>query len=249
MLSRRVRWLRGSIPACAGEPRACAWRLRRRSVYPRVCGGTGRCRHFRSDSPPLSPRVRGNPPGTVRNRTVIGSIPACAGEPARWQQPPRRAPVYPRVCGGTSIPQNGSQYVTGLSPRVRGNPIRLTRCASGKRSIPACAGEPHTTARAASNGGLSPRVRGNPLRKYHRSHRSEVYPRVCGGTSTTWATTATVRGLSPRVRGNPGTGLNGACRLRSIPACAGEPGKDSFTTKKRNLYPRVCGGTRRARLG
>ena len=53
-----------SIPACAGEPSP---RRRPRSapvVYPRVCGGThpgGGCRRAASG---LSPRVRGNPPGS-----------------------------------------------------------------------------------------------------------------------------------------------------------------------------------------
>ena len=51
----------GSIPACAGEPMS-DYEVRRLTVYPRVCGGTGR-------------QVQ------IRLVTFIGSIPACAGEP------------------------------------------------------------------------------------------------------------------------------------------------------------------------
>ena len=51
-----------------------------------------------------------------------------------------------------------------------------------------------------------------------------VYPRVCGGT----------RDRCP---------VNGARRLRSIPACAGEPPARSPFHPKHKVYPRVCGGT------
>ena len=52
---------RGSIPACAGEPRRM-WRNRRTSwVYPRVCGGTRTW--------------------SARTWSAPRSIPACAGEP------------------------------------------------------------------------------------------------------------------------------------------------------------------------
>ena len=74
-----------SIPACAGEPPTS------RKVYPRVCGGTWSA--YRGNSPVggLSPRVRGNPfeilpSGGLSPRVeLIGSIPACAGEPASRQ--------------------------------------------------------------------------------------------------------------------------------------------------------------------
>ena len=74
----------GSIPACAGEP------IRTRSlqnlyeVYPRVCGGTRITRRrIRPRRAGLSPRVRGNRAGIRRGRCRPGSIPACAGEPAK----------------------------------------------------------------------------------------------------------------------------------------------------------------------
>ena len=163
-------------------------------VYPRVCGGT--------------------PVNSRQDRKMIGSIPACAGEPTtagsgmshgwirvyprvcggtctthRLAQPCLAGMVYPRVCGGTDVltSAEGMQWVIGLSPRVRGN--RLRACVPPwNGSIPACAGEPA------------------------RQPESTAMQAV---------------GLSPRVRGNlPSQGdksTNAARQTRSIPACAGEP--------------------------
>ena len=74
----------GSIPACAGEPHAVRQHQADRQVYPRVCGGTWVLGWAGGVDYGLSPRVRGNrrfftPPAGQRR-----SIPACAGEPARW---------------------------------------------------------------------------------------------------------------------------------------------------------------------
>ncbi len=71
----------GSIPACAGEPPEGCHRSGRGTVYPRVCGGTGRPIQRPCNRGGLSPRVRGNPPPTPATRYSCGSIPACAGEP------------------------------------------------------------------------------------------------------------------------------------------------------------------------
>ena len=52
-----------------------------------------------------------------------------------------------------------------------------------------------------------------------------------------------LEGLSPRVRGNPG-GLSPAqLRVRSIPACTGEPGVCPCAEEGAAVYPRVYGGT------
>ena len=70
-----------SIPACAGEPPVSAFPPCPVRVYPRVCGGTLRCRFLRGCGPGLSPRVRGNLQLPADACRVAGSIPACAGEP------------------------------------------------------------------------------------------------------------------------------------------------------------------------
>ena len=52
---------RGSIPACAGEPRVIRKALADAGVYPRVCGGTEKGEILAVLIGGLSPRVRGNP--------------------------------------------------------------------------------------------------------------------------------------------------------------------------------------------
>ncbi len=131
-----------SIPACAGEPIHPQSPVRRRRVYPRVCGGTRVRRSLDVCLLGLSPRVRGNLQLLNDTTDRSRSIPACAGEPLHPVPMVRRAEVYPRVCGGTSgtFPSGGN--VEGLSPRVRGNQRPTTHHPHNLRSIPACAGEP-----------------------------------------------------------------------------------------------------------
>ena len=214
---------RGSIPACAGEPRSRVRLMSSTGVYPRVCGGTGCSSPTASDARGLSPRVRGNraPPPSLAVRSR--SIPACAGEPRPGHPPCLRAWVYPRVCGGTSCLCSTAHSQHGLSPRVRGNRKSRTNARRLTRSIPACAGEP-----------ALPSAR--PL-------RYPVYPRVCGGTDKYVASGMPAEGLSPRVRGNPHLTPPSSARTRSIPACAGEPSGESTEFVSTRVYPRVCGGT------
>ena len=76
-----------------------------------------------------------------------------------------------------------------------------------------------------------------------------VYPRVCGGTPGGPGSPRPPSGLSPRVRGNQHHGLGASQRLRSIPACAGEPRSRTAVKRTGTVYPRVCGGTTWVDLG
>ena len=110
-----------SIPACAGEPVGVGCLTVYVTVYPRVCGGThdGWTQSLLGTG--LSPRVRGNPAPRCPPGAVCGSIPACAGEPAKAGRLGLVGEVYPRVCGGTPPPGARRARYAGLSPRVRGN--------------------------------------------------------------------------------------------------------------------------------
>ena len=90
-------------------------------------------------------------------------------------------------------------------------------------SIPACAGEPRTVVIA--------------------DDVERVYPRVCGGTDKTPPGIVKAQGLSPRVRGNRPPARQQRQWWRSIPACAGEPGRRCAGREYPAVYPRVCGGT------
>ena len=194
---------RGSIPACAGEPRARAAGERGGSVYPRVCGGTCGDEGALSSICGLSPRVRGNLMLKPASRRTNRSIPACAGEPAAAVEIRRRPGVYPRVCGGTARGSGTLTTAQGLSPRVRGNLAEPGGVRHIGGSIPACAGEPAIIQR--------------------HIHSDAVYPRVCGGTRRSRRQYHEPKGLSPRVRGNHRYPVIPWDGERSIPACAGEP--------------------------
>ena len=173
----------GSIPACAGEPFALGTNGKICMVYPRVCGGTRLDFCLDCVRLGLSPRVRGNLQDCQIICTSHRSIPACAGEPHPSSCATQGSPVYPRVCGGTHCRNSLGDNTTGLSPRVRGNPLVLSSQTPCKGSIPACAGEP----------------RGRTAMMTFRT----VYPRVCGGTLFHPVYRQNQIGLSPRVRGNP----------------------------------------------
>ena len=113
--------LRGSIPACAGEPSYTLVPVAAVSVYPRVCGGTVSYTTSHNTPPGLSPRVRGNQRPLFLWPPYTRSIPACAGEPGVAGGRGHVQEVYPRVCGGTSKQFYNSFNAKGLSPRVRGN--------------------------------------------------------------------------------------------------------------------------------
>ena len=111
----------------------------------------------------------------------------------------------------------------GLSPRVRGNHAGSACGPYRGGSIPACTGEPLRLS--------------NPVRP------RTVYPRVYGGTIVLGGLYGCQSGLSPRVRGNRLAAPALRDRLRSIPACTGEPRCPSPSTTSSAVYPRVYGGT------
>ena len=213
----------GSIPARAGEPRDSEVSRASRGVYPRACGGTNDDSTACAMSNGLSPRVRGNRDARFFIGEPRGSIPARAGEPWSSGAAGRRCSVYPRACGGTWIPNATPSAITGLSPRVRGNPGQVPLVQRRDRSIPARAGEPSQRWRSAC-----PRT---------------VYPRACGGTLKLQCRSEPLGGLSPRVRGNLAGGEAGPPGLGSIPARAGEPAPSTSTGARSRVYPRACGGT------
>ena len=113
-------WI-GLSPRVRGNPCESNWRTSPRTVYPRVCGGTPHGGQRDQPAGGLSPRVRGNHGISSIRRSISGSIPACAGEPATSSNPCSCGTVYPRVCGGTYTSRLYHRREWGLSLRVRGN--------------------------------------------------------------------------------------------------------------------------------
>ena len=173
------------------------------SAYPRVCGAT-KCRLLRRISQwGLSPRVRGNLSRSLSRPECEGPIPACAGQPDIAGLFLERFPAYPRVCGATRKILFIINSFVGLSPRVRGNRLRMEPIGRNPGPIAACAGQPAA----------------------HGTHwaKSRAYPRVCGATEKSGGLGFSQAGLSPRVRGNHIDFYVLQLQAGPIPACAGQP--------------------------
>ena len=147
------------------------------------------------------------------------------------------------MCGGTSRDRSLTSAYSGLSPRVRGNPLAAEHSLRALRSIPACAGEPTVTWDELMTAEVYPRVCGGTKNGCASTLSGRGLSRVCGGTYPPATSTSACRGLSPRVRGNRWTTTRPARSGRSIPACAGEPPRRELPWAIPWVYPRVCGGT------
>ena len=130
---------------------------------------------------------------------------------------------------------------------MRGNLSGIRQPAQARRSIPACAGEPHPRRLILLAQLVYPRVCGGTSICGGDDRPLLVYPRVCGGTGCLRVACGAAGGLSPRVRGNRAAVSGRDHALRSIPACAGEPSRSSTSRSARAVYPRVCGGTSNGR--
>ena len=113
----------------------------------------------------------------------------------------------------------------GLSPRVRGNPSGLPLIAYSPQGLSPRVRGNHAPVTSACFRRVYPRVYGGTLYDHIRSpsNHKQVYPRVYGGTQV----------LPFGVEGKD---------YRSIPACTGEPGSGSGSSRSvRGLSPRVRG--------
>ncbi len=213
----------GTIPAGAGEPSPWVPVAGRGRDHPRGCGGTPgfTTRSFWASGP--SPRVRGNLAVPDSLRRASGTIPAGAGEPSRATARQRRFTDHPRGCGGTHPVPAGSRVFQGPSPRVRGNLWGGGWHVTKRRTIPAGAGEPGSSAAIPATA---------------RDH-----PRGCGGTDRPHGPDQPRPGPSPRVRGNRGRHEGYRPPEGTIPAGAGEPRARSPKARLAGDHPRGCGGT------
>ena len=225
-----------SIPACAGKPGLGSLRTCAPWVHPRVCGEAWSrfTENVRAVGP--SPRVRGSPERGSSLRSVMGSIPACAGKPCPRRPPRARTRVHPRVCGEAGWEPDQVNAELGPSPRVRGSPSESGGTGQYRGSIrrarvpvPAYGPSPRVRgshepvlADGATNGSI-PACAGKPRLARPQWCPRRVHPRVCGEASPIWEATSPKRGPSPRVRGSLGDGFAFGVRDGSIPACAGKP--------------------------
>ena len=175
----------------------------------------------------LSPRVRGIRRARLAPPGLLGSIPACTGNPNQHSKPTSSPTVYPRVYGESRQTVGRVRPSEGLSPRVRGIHHPLVRKQRGGGSIPACTGNPCVHAWTQSS--------------------PAVYPRVYGESLLVFAQRGIEGGLSPRVRGILALGEGIPESWRSIPACTGNPAFAVGDDRRAQVYPRVYGESARSR--
>ena len=215
------RYCRRFIPACAGNSRADTSGAVDRAVHPRVCGEQILFAIFFLYLTGSSPRVRGTGTSHVRVLSIWRFIPACAGNSRNARTFEKLRPVHPRVCGEQIGVTPQPFGVPGSSPRVRGTAVRCIHEHAIGRFIPACAGN-------------RKRLVPEPVSK-------AVHPRVCGEQAVLKQLAFKAIGSSPRVRGTAHPQTAPGCRLRFIPACAGNSPTGPATCGFAAVHPRVCG--------
>ena len=211
----------GLSPACAGNPPSLPQASRRQAVHPRVCGESRRGDAGSTWPGGPSPACAGNPSPRRDRARPDGSIPACAGESRETRDVGAGEGVHPHVCGESPRGRVGVEVEQGPSPRVRGIHAGSPLGRHGQGSIPACAG--------------------NPSARSPESRTARVHPRVCGESKCCPRSRRRARGPSPRVRGILSPADRPPRRLRSIPACAGNPSASAGPAPSSRVHPRVCG--------
>ena len=168
-----------------------------------------------------SPRARGihtNGQGDVR---PARSIPASAGNPARWRRLSWPPTVHPRERGESAARVASSGAFAGPSPRARGILRSRSRAIAGSGSIPASAGNPR---------------QGEP-----RPIRYGVHPRERGESETALLQPDFNPGPSPRARGIRRPYVECGGEIGSIPASAGNPTRHLNNYYAAGVHPRERG--------
>ena len=157
----------------------------------------------------------------LRPALPVRFIPACAGNRLIPLSIGFRYPVHPRVCGEQSKEIAPITNVGGSSPRVRGTAAPRRSSGSGRRFIPACAG--------------------NSVGELMHTCGLTVHPRVCGEQRCAVPIGPRRCGSSPRVRGTVAPASVAREMQRFIPACAGNRCRWPSFPDRRSVHPRVCG--------
>ena len=160
----------------------------------------------------------------VVGRSAAGDIPAPAGQPDLCGDGPAGPEGHPRTCGATAGLCASCNARRGTSPHLRGNRrVRRHRC-TGRRDIPAPAGQPPPR---------QPPPRSRP-----------GHPRTCGATPVERGLADVLFGTSPHLRGNPDQRADAGSDQGDIPAPAGQPTWISSSIYTPRGHPRTCGATR-----
>ncbi len=148
-------------------------------------------------------------------------IPAGAGNTQKVPVVPDERPVYPRWRGEHRAHFRKIQIIHGLSPLARGTRQRARQTHSGRRFIPAGAG--------------------NTVISHLTACTPQVYPRWRGEHSHSPTTISPCNGLSPLARGTPLRQVDPVRQRRFIPAGAGNTLGLGLGLGSDAVYPRWRG--------
>ena len=106
-----------------------------------ACAGNSRCRLRQPMCRAVHPRLRGElSVQTVKQHEDTRFIPACAGNSNKFREQAKTAAVHPRLRGELRATEVCGEASSGSSPLARGTRSGGPRSFSGRRFIPACAG-------------------------------------------------------------------------------------------------------------
>ena len=191
----------GIIPACAGNTRSASWRPPNCRDHPRMRGEHPWDTMSMYRRPGSSPHARGTHRSCFNPCSIVGIIPACAGNTRLALGYVAGTGDHPRMRGEHPSFRKENSTRKGSSPHARGTRrLRLHEIVM-RGIIPACAGNTVTRIVTTALTRDHPRMRGE-----HASHGRTNCP--CGGSS-------------PHARGTPlGYNVN-VSSSGIIPACAG----------------------------
>ena len=134
----------GIIPACAGNTGRNAGNHQFARDHPRMCGEHLRITGIIFGELGSSPHVRGTLHHKPTFLSVMGIIPACAGNTFSSKVGSHELRDHPRMCGEHAECGHGACRMWGSSPHVRGT-LSVSADGDGRAGIiPACAGNTRT---------------------------------------------------------------------------------------------------------
>ena len=191
------------------------------TVHPRASGERHRLAQWHSSTAGSSPRERGTLARQVRWPLHGRFIPARAGNAAVAVAGEACKAVHPRASGERGTKEDGTQTLTGSSPRERGTRTSPLRQQHDQRFIPARAGNaPRSTVPAAAQ---------------------PVHPRASGERPDRPLDQNGYAGSSPRERGTLDGLLARIGDGRFIPARAGNAYAAPWGWSARAVHPRASG--------
>ncbi len=211
----------GIIPAYAGNTLFESISADPSRDHPRICGEHRPAGLIRDGQQGSSPHMRGTRCDGRKTLVFAGIIPAYAGNTSLMIISHPRFEDHPRICGEHVWPSVRRSGHPGSSPHMRGTHQGWRDDGEVDGIIPAYAGNTECFLAMLFHVG--------------------DHPRICGEHQTMQLADMNKQGSSPHMRGTRTVGYGESCRIRIIPAYAGNTAIVSKKGKFFRDHPRICG--------